>query len=98
LPFRPVLLLLSSLCVIQYGVKAHLEIRMKLSKSASLSTTFGLSLLLAGTWPSVVLAEEEEVEELVVIGTRAQPRSVLDSSVPIDVIDNESLTTKAPAT
>jgi len=35
---------------------------------------------------------------LVVIGTRAQPRSVLDSSVPIDVIDNESLTTKAPAT
>ena len=66
---------------------------MKLGKSISLSTTFGLSLLLAGTWPSVVLAEEgeEEVEELVVIGTRAQPRSVLDSSVPIDVIDSESL-------
>ena len=64
---------------------------MKLGKSVSLSTTFGLSLLLAGTWPSVVLAEEEEVEELVVIGTRAQPRSVLDSSVPIDVIDSESL-------
>ncbi len=64
---------------------------MKFSKSVSLSTTFGLSLLVAGTWPSVVLAEEEEVEELVVIGTRAQPRSVLDSSVPIDVIDNESL-------
>lgn len=64
---------------------------MKLGKGISLSTTFGLSLLLAGTWPSVVLAEEEEVEELVVIGTRAQPRSVLDSSVPIDVIDSESL-------
>ncbi len=64
---------------------------MKLGKSISLSTTFGLSLLLAGTWPSVVLAEEEEVEELVIIGTRAQPRSVMDSSVPIDVIDNESL-------
>ena len=65
---------------------------MRLGKSISLSTTFGLSLLLAGTWPSVVLAEEEEVEELVVIGTRAQPRSVMDSSVPIDVIDSESLT------
>ena len=65
---------------------------MKPSKSVSLSTTFGLSLLIAGTWPSVVLAEEEEVEELVVIGTRAQPRSVMDSSVPIDVIDSESLT------
>ena len=64
---------------------------MKLGKSISLSTTFGLSLLLAGTWPSVVLAEEEEVEELVIIGTRAQPRSVMDSSVPIDVIDSESL-------
>ena len=65
---------------------------MELSKSVSLSTTFGLSLLLAGALPPVVLAEEEEVEELVVIGTRAQPRSVLDSSVPIDVIDTESLT------
>lgn len=64
---------------------------MKLGKSIPLSVTFGLSLLLAGTWPSVVLAEEEEVEELVVIGTRAQPRSVMDSSVPIDVIDSESL-------
>lgn len=64
---------------------------MKFSKSISLPTAFGLSLLLAGTWPSIVLAEEEEVEELVIIGTRAQPRSVLDSSVPIDVIDNESL-------
>ena len=64
---------------------------MKPRKSISLPTTFGLSLLLAGTWPSIVLAEEEEVEELVIIGTRAQPRSVLDSSVPIDVIDNESL-------
>lgn len=64
---------------------------MSFSKSISLPTTFGLSLLLAGTWPSIVLAEEEEVEELVIIGTRAQPRSVLDSSVPIDVIDNESL-------
>ena len=64
---------------------------MELSKNISLPTAFGLSLLLAGTLPPTALAEEEEVEELVVIGTRAQPRSVMDSSVPIDVIDNESL-------
>ena len=65
---------------------------MKPGKSTSSSTIFGLSLLLAGAWPSAVPAEEEEVEELVVIGTRAQPRSIMDSSVPIDVIDGESLT------
>ncbi len=65
---------------------------MKSSKSISLPTTFGLSLLLASGLPPTVLAEEEEVEELVIIGTRAQPRSVMDSSVPIDVIDSESLT------
>ncbi len=34
---------------------------------------------------------DEEVEELVVTGTRAQPRSIMDSSVPIDVISEESL-------
>ena len=64
---------------------------MKPSKKVSLSTTLILSLSLVATLPSTVLAEEEEVEELVIIGTRAQPRSVLDSSVPIDVIDSESL-------
>ena len=64
---------------------------MKLSKSVLSPTTFALSLLLSGVFPSTVLAEEEEVEEMVVIGTRAQPRSVMDSSVPIDVISGESL-------
>ncbi len=52
----------------------------------------GLSFLLAGTAFPSLAAAEDEVEELVVIGTRAQPRSVMDSSVPIDVIDSESLT------
>ena len=64
---------------------------MKLSKSVLFPATFALSLLLSGVFPSTVLAEEEEVEEMVVIGTRAQPRSVMDSSVPIDVINGESL-------
>lgn len=30
------------------------------------------------------------LEELVVVGTPAQPRSVLDSAVPIDIVSNES--------
>ena len=30
------------------------------------------------------------LESLVVVGTRAQPRSVLDSAVPIDIVSNES--------
>ena len=64
---------------------------MKLSKNILIPTTLGLSLLFTGILPSTALGEEEEVEELVIIGTRAQPRSVMDSSVPIDVIDRESL-------
>ena len=31
-----------------------------------------------------------KLESLVVVGTRAQPRSVLDSAVPIDIVSNES--------
>lgn len=64
---------------------------MKIIKSILLPATCTLSLLPAGILPSAAWAEEEEVEELVVIGTRAQPRSIMDSSVPIDVIDGESL-------
>ena len=30
------------------------------------------------------------IERLVVVGTRAQPRSVLDSAVPIDIVSNEA--------
>ena len=35
-------------------------------------------------------ADPVRLEELVVVGTRAQPRSVLDSAVPIDIVSNES--------
>ena len=31
-----------------------------------------------------------QLESLVVVGTRAQPRSVLDSAVPIDIVSNEA--------
>ena len=62
-----------------------------MNRNLELLAIFSLPFLLAGALPPVALAEED-VEELVVIGTRAQPRSVMDSPVPIDVIDNESLT------
>lgn len=39
--------------------------------------------------------EYRELEELVVVGTRAEPRSVTASSVPVDVIDNEAFETQA---
>ena len=45
-----------------------------------------------GTDEAEAATAEEPVrlEELVVVGTRAQPRSVLDSAVPIDIVSNES--------
>ncbi len=44
--------------------------------------------------PQSFVFAQDEAEELVVIGTRAQPRSVLDSTVPIDVITGENLRTQ----
>ncbi|MDE0553184.1 MAG: hypothetical protein OXI24_03145, partial [Candidatus Poribacteria bacterium] len=45
-----------------------------------------------GTDEAETATAEEPVrlEELVVVGTRAQPRSILDSAVPIDIVSNES--------
>jgi len=45
-----------------------------------------------GTDEAEAATAEEPVrlQELVVVGTRAQPRSVLDSAVPIDIVSNES--------
>ena len=31
-----------------------------------------------------------QLESLVVVGTRARPRSVLDSAVPIDIVSNDA--------
>ena len=54
-----------------------------------------LTLLTLLTLPAVSVAEgqavdpEVEIEEVVVVGTRAQPRSVQDSPVPVDTISSE---------
>lgn len=53
-------------------------------------------------WSSVAFGQEEasvgtelEIEEVVVVGTRAKPRSVTDSTVPVDVISNEAFDSQA---
>ena len=43
-----------------------------------------------GSEEAAAAEEPVRLEELVVVGSRAQPRSVLDSAVPIDIVSNES--------
>ncbi|VUD68884.1 Vitamin B12 transporter BtuB [Thalassocella blandensis] len=38
---------------------------------------------------SITVAQNQQVEELVITGTRAQARSVFDSSVPVDVVSGD---------
>lgn len=61
-----------------------------------------LITLIGLTWPSTSFGQQEadesaelEMEEVVVVGTRAEPRSVTDSTVPVDVISNEAFDSQA---
>ena len=56
------------------------------------------------TWSHTTFGQQEadqsaerEIEEVVVVGTRAEPRSVTDSTVPVDVISNEAFDSQAVA-
>ena len=68
-----------------------------------LQAKFSIVVAIVGiTWSGVSLAQDAdtaepalELEELVVVGTRAEPRSVTDSTVPVDVISNEAFDTQA---
>ena len=67
-----------------------------LNRAAFLASLGGL------IWSSVAFGQEEanastelEIEEVVVVGTRAKPRSVTDSTVPVDVISNEAFDSQA---
>ncbi|WP_163934910.1 TonB-dependent siderophore receptor [Paraferrimonas sp. SM1919] len=64
-----------------------------------LPSCFALSALtLAISTPLTVIAEEvtiETEETLVVVGSRANPRSALDSAVPVDVISADALQNSA---
>ena len=60
--------------------------------------SFAVSLALTGSLASAqVLAEEQQVEQkeniekIAVLGTRAAPRSIGDSPVPIDIISSDDL-------
>ena len=44
----------------------------------------------AETTDTTAEADVAELESVVVVGTRAKPRSVLDSAVPIDIVSNEA--------
>ncbi len=61
-----------------------------------------LITLIGLTWSSSTFGQQEadesaelEMEEVVVVGTRAEPRSVTDSTVPVDVISNEAFDSQA---
>ena len=61
-----------------------------------------LITLIGLTWSSTTFGQQEadesaelEMEEVVVVGTRAEPRSVTDSTVPVDVISNEAFDSQA---
>ncbi|MCY4212520.1 MAG: Plug domain-containing protein, partial [Gammaproteobacteria bacterium] len=57
-----------------------------------LKQAVGASLIAFATLPigaGAAAAEVEAIEEVVVIGTRGAPRSVEDSSVPVDTISSE---------
>ena len=61
-----------------------------------------LFVLLSLTWSSTTFGQQEvdegaelQMEEVVVVGTRAEPRSVTDSTVPVDVISNEAFDSQA---
>jgi len=60
-------------------------------RAGTLAIAVGLAL---GTAPTLYAAEasaEEEVERIAVVGSRAAPRSVADSPVPIDIIGGDEL-------
>ena len=50
-----------------------------------------LTLPAAGVARAQAVDQEVEVEEVVVVGTRALPRSAIDSPVPVDTVSSEAL-------
>ena len=42
-------------------------------------------------------ADEQEVEKISIVGTRAAPRSVADSAVPVDIIDGSEIANQGPS-
>jgi iron complex outermembrane recepter protein len=66
--------------------------RLALSISALLA-----SPVMAQTTAPADTDDQDELQEIVVIGSRAQGRTVTETSVPVDVFDSSILDTQAPA-
>ena len=62
---------------------------MRLTKLFVISNCFLAAVFCGNT---LVLAEEEEVEEISVVGSRSHERSASDLAVPVDVLDSSELT------
>lgn len=64
---------------------------MKKNAFEKLALVTAVNLAVVATAPSII-AKEKGIEELIITGSRAQPRSVYDSVAPIDVISAENFT------
>ncbi len=60
-------------------------------KKQALALAIGLSLATTPAFAADAAEEETEAEIIVVVGSRAAPRSIGDSPVPVDVISGEEL-------
>ena len=56
-----------------------------------LSPAIALAIIAPAGFAPIALAQQEEIEQIVVTGTRGQPRTVADSPVPIDVFSAEDI-------
>lgn len=61
-------------------------------QSSTLFKVMPLALAVTALSSTDVIAQEKSVEEVVVTGSRAAPRSVFDSAAPIDVIGGDDFT------
>jgi iron complex outermembrane receptor protein len=52
---------------------------------------FAAAMAVSATMPATLFAENETIEEVVVTGSRAKPRTTTDSAVPIDTFNSEQL-------
>ena len=64
-----------------------MNMKMNMKKSTFLLSTVALVVSMLTSVP--VFAQEEAIEEVVVLGSRAKPRSVSESAVPVDVISGD---------
>jgi len=65
--------------------------RTKITIAITLALSVNTSYSAENTATSTEVLNEQQIENIVVIGTRSSPRSIADSSVPIDIINADEL-------